>query len=127
MLMVFFCGSGDVGSVYFGPNHPMKPHRLCMTHHLILAYGLHSKMEVYVSVFLLMFLVLNLLFLLFTISLYISFELFIFLYCFSVHTRHILLRWLSSILPTMWSSCNELILKIRTCFPMKWLDVSFVS
>ncbi|CAD5324860.1 unnamed protein product [Arabidopsis thaliana] len=38
---------GDVGSVYFGPNHPMKPHRLCMTHHLILAYGLHSKMEVY--------------------------------------------------------------------------------
>uniref|UniRef100_A0A3Q7IZG2 Histone deacetylase n=1 Tax=Solanum lycopersicum TaxID=4081 RepID=A0A3Q7IZG2_SOLLC len=38
---------GDVGSVYFGPNHPMKPHRLCMTHHLVLAYGLHSKMEVY--------------------------------------------------------------------------------
>ncbi|KAL6841214.1 hypothetical protein ACP4OV_028987 [Aristida adscensionis] len=25
---------GDVGNVYFGPNHPMKPHRLCMTHHL---------------------------------------------------------------------------------------------
>lgn len=38
---------GDVGSVYFGPNHPMKPHRLCMTHHLVLAYGLHNKMEVY--------------------------------------------------------------------------------
>lgn len=45
---LFFCVAGDVGSVYFGPNHPMKPHRLCMTHHLILAYGLHSKMEVYV-------------------------------------------------------------------------------
>lgn len=41
--------AGDVGNVYFGPNHPMKPHRLCMTHHLILAYGLHTKMEVYVS------------------------------------------------------------------------------
>ncbi|XP_057781937.1 histone deacetylase 9 isoform X1 [Salvia miltiorrhiza] len=38
---------GDVGNVYFGPNHPMKPHRLCMTHHLVLAYELHNKMEIY--------------------------------------------------------------------------------
>ncbi|KMZ72406.1 Histone deacetylase 9 [Zostera marina] len=38
---------GDVGNVYFGPNHPMKPHRLCMTHHLILSYDLHKKMEIY--------------------------------------------------------------------------------
>ncbi|XP_073286652.1 histone deacetylase 9 isoform X1 [Primulina huaijiensis] len=38
---------GDVGNVYFGPNHPMKPHRLCMTHHLVLAYELHKKMEIY--------------------------------------------------------------------------------
>ncbi|CAM6126040.1 unnamed protein product [Calypogeia fissa] len=38
---------GDVGSVYYGPNHPMKPHRLCMTHSLVLAYGLHDKMEIY--------------------------------------------------------------------------------
>ncbi|XP_020106377.1 histone deacetylase 9-like [Ananas comosus] len=38
---------GDVGNVYFGPNHPMKPHRLCMTHHLVLSYGLHNKMEIY--------------------------------------------------------------------------------
>jgi hypothetical protein len=37
----------EVGSVYFGPNHPMKPHRLCMTHHLVLAYKLQEKMEVY--------------------------------------------------------------------------------
>lgn len=41
--------AGDVGSVYFGPNHPMKPHRLCMTHHLVLSYELHKKMEIYVS------------------------------------------------------------------------------
>lgn len=27
----------------------MKPHRLCMTHHLVLSYELHKKMEVYVS------------------------------------------------------------------------------
>lgn len=40
--------AGDVGSVYFGPNHPMKPHRLCMTHHLVLSYELHKKMEIYV-------------------------------------------------------------------------------
>ncbi|WVZ85523.1 hypothetical protein U9M48_032442 [Paspalum notatum var. saurae] len=39
--------SRDVGNVYFGPNHPMKPHRLCMTHHLVLSYGLHKKMEIY--------------------------------------------------------------------------------
>ncbi|KAL5976394.1 Histone deacetylase 9 [Asimina triloba] len=39
--------AGDVGSVYFGPNHPMKPHRLCMTHHLVLSYELHKKMEIY--------------------------------------------------------------------------------
>ncbi|XP_014619624.1 histone deacetylase 9 isoform X2 [Glycine max] len=38
---------GDVGSVYFGAKHPMKPHRLCMTHHLVLSYDLHKKMEIY--------------------------------------------------------------------------------
>jgi hypothetical protein len=27
----------------------MKPHRLAMTHSLVLAYGLHEGMEVYVS------------------------------------------------------------------------------
>ncbi|GAX79964.1 hypothetical protein CEUSTIGMA_g7403.t1 [Chlamydomonas eustigma] len=32
---------------YFGQNHPMKPHRLAMTHHLVLGYGLHKKMDVY--------------------------------------------------------------------------------
>ncbi|KHN21123.1 Histone deacetylase 9 [Glycine soja] len=39
--------AGDVGSVYFGAKHPMKPHRLCMTHHLVLSYDLHKKMEIY--------------------------------------------------------------------------------
>ncbi|KAJ6894800.1 hypothetical protein NC652_028528 [Populus alba x Populus x berolinensis] len=37
---------GDGGSVCFGPNHPMKPHRLCLTRHLVLSYG--KKMEVFV-------------------------------------------------------------------------------
>jgi acetoin utilization deacetylase AcuC-like enzyme len=34
---------------YFGNNHPMKPHRLAMTHHLVVGYGLHKHMEVFVS------------------------------------------------------------------------------
>lgn len=36
----------DVGSCYYGPNHPMKPHRITMTHHLVMAYGIHKKLEV---------------------------------------------------------------------------------
>ncbi|KAL6744804.1 histone deacetylase [Haematococcus lacustris] len=32
---------------YFGQNHPMKPHRLTMTHHLVLGYNLHRSMDVY--------------------------------------------------------------------------------
>ena len=42
------CNLGDVGSVYYGANHPMKPHRLCMTHHMVMAYDLHKRMEIYV-------------------------------------------------------------------------------
>uniref|UniRef100_A0A7S0RD65 Histone deacetylase n=1 Tax=Chlamydomonas leiostraca TaxID=1034604 RepID=A0A7S0RD65_9CHLO len=34
-------------SFYFGQNHPMKPHRLAMTHHLVLGYGLHNNMQVF--------------------------------------------------------------------------------
>ncbi|KAK9808503.1 hypothetical protein WJX73_002207 [Symbiochloris irregularis] len=37
----------DVGSVYYGHKHPMKPHRLTMTHHMVVNYGLHKFMEVY--------------------------------------------------------------------------------
>ncbi|CAJ1933533.1 unnamed protein product [Cylindrotheca closterium] len=31
--------------VYFGSAHPMKPHRLKLTHHLILNYGLHKRLD----------------------------------------------------------------------------------
>jgi histone deacetylase 1/2 len=37
----------EVGRNYYGPNHPMKPHRLCMTHDLVLAYDLHKHLQVY--------------------------------------------------------------------------------
>lgn len=36
----------DVGSFYYGPGHPMKPHRVKMAHSLILHYGLYRQMEV---------------------------------------------------------------------------------
>lgn len=37
----------DVGNFHYGPNHPMKPHRLTLTHNLVFNYALHKKMEVY--------------------------------------------------------------------------------
>ena len=37
----------DVGHFYYGPGHPMKPHRLKLTHHLILSSGLYRKLDVY--------------------------------------------------------------------------------
>jgi len=36
-----------VGNFYYGANHPMKPHRLALTHNLILHYGLHKKMQMF--------------------------------------------------------------------------------
>ncbi|SCU99016.1 LANO_0F00496g1_1 [Lachancea nothofagi CBS 11611] len=37
----------DVGSFSYGSSHPMKPHRIRMTHSLIMNYGLYKKMEIY--------------------------------------------------------------------------------
>jgi len=37
----------EVGNFHYGPMHPMKPHRLSVTHSLVLNYGLHKKMQVY--------------------------------------------------------------------------------
>lgn len=38
---------GDVGNYYYGAGHPMKPHRIRMTHNLLLNYGLYRKMQIY--------------------------------------------------------------------------------
>ncbi|EHB08180.1 Histone deacetylase 2 [Heterocephalus glaber] len=38
---------GDIGNYYYGQGHPMKPHRIPMTHNLLLNYGLYRKMEIY--------------------------------------------------------------------------------
>ena len=47
--MYTFFFAGDVGNYYYGQGHPMKPHRIRMTHNLLLNYGLYRKMEIYVS------------------------------------------------------------------------------
>lgn len=38
---------GDIGNYYYGQGHPMKPHRIRMTHNLVLNYGLYRKMEMF--------------------------------------------------------------------------------
>ena len=35
----------ECGSFYYGPGHPMKPHRVKMAHSLILHYGLYTKLQ----------------------------------------------------------------------------------
>lgn len=47
MRVIFI--KGDIGNYYYGQGHPMKPHRIRMTHNLLLNYGLYRKMEIYVS------------------------------------------------------------------------------
>lgn len=38
----------NVGNFYYSQNHPMKPHRMRLTHNLLLAYGLFDKMDILV-------------------------------------------------------------------------------
>jgi hypothetical protein len=51
VLFVLACGCAEeIGNFYYGSGHPMKPHRIRMTHNLVLNYGLYKKMEIYVRV-----------------------------------------------------------------------------
>jgi len=45
--VVAYFYDGDVGNFHYGPRHPMKPHRLTVTHSLVLNYGLDKKMQLY--------------------------------------------------------------------------------
>ncbi|KXS16811.1 histone deacetylase [Gonapodya prolifera JEL478] len=36
----------EVGGFHYGPQHPMKPHRLRMTHDLVIGYGLYKKLDI---------------------------------------------------------------------------------
>lgn len=38
----------EVGNFHYGPKHPMKPHRLALTHSLVMEYGLLDKMDVFI-------------------------------------------------------------------------------
>lgn len=46
-VFFFCCCAGDIGHYYYGPGHPMKPHRLKLAHHLLLSYNLYREMDVY--------------------------------------------------------------------------------
>jgi len=37
----------EIGNYVYHESHPMKPHRVRMTHHLVSIYGLHSQMELF--------------------------------------------------------------------------------
>jgi histone deacetylase 1/2 len=36
----------DLGDFYYGPTHPMKPHRVRMAHDLIVRYDLYKNLQV---------------------------------------------------------------------------------
>ncbi|TPX42106.1 hypothetical protein SeMB42_g01200 [Synchytrium endobioticum] len=36
----------DIGNYHYGPQHPMKPHRIRMAHNLIVNFGLFKKLEI---------------------------------------------------------------------------------
>ncbi|KAJ3164825.1 histone deacetylase [Geranomyces variabilis] len=37
----------EMGNYHYGPQHPMKPHRIRMTHNLVMNYGLYNKMSIH--------------------------------------------------------------------------------
>ena len=55
-LIVYFLfaliAPAQVGNFHYGQLHPMKPHRLSVTHSLVLNYGLHKKMQVFINIIL---------------------------------------------------------------------------
>lgn len=49
MPRVSYFYDNEVGSFFYGQEHPMKPFRIKMAHQLIVNMGLYRKMNVYVS------------------------------------------------------------------------------
>jgi len=41
------CCVAEIGNYHYGQGHPMKPHRVRMTHNLVVNYGLYREMEVF--------------------------------------------------------------------------------
>lgn len=46
-MVVAYFYDPEIGNYHYGPGHPMKPHRLAVTHSLVFNYGLHKQMQVY--------------------------------------------------------------------------------
>lgn len=44
---VSYHANPEVEKMHFGPKHPMKPWRLTLTNKIVLAYGMHEAMDVY--------------------------------------------------------------------------------
>ncbi|KAL3320638.1 Histone deacetylase 3 [Cichlidogyrus casuarinus] len=47
MNRVVYFYDPESGNYHYGPNHPMKPHRLTLTHELVLNYNLFEHMKIY--------------------------------------------------------------------------------
>ena len=37
----------SIGNFHYGVSHPMRPHRVRLTHHLVVAYGMYKHMNVF--------------------------------------------------------------------------------
>ncbi len=46
--MVSYHANPDMEKMHFGPKHPMKPWRLTLTNKIVLAYGMHEAMDLYI-------------------------------------------------------------------------------
>lgn len=46
---VSYHANPEVEKMHFGPKHPMKPWRLTLTNKIVLAYGMHEAMDVYMA------------------------------------------------------------------------------
>ena len=45
---VSYHANPEMEKMHFGPKHPMKPWRLTLTNKIVLAYGMHQAMDVYI-------------------------------------------------------------------------------
>lgn len=46
---VSYHGNPEMEKMHFGPKHPMKPWRLTLTNKIVMAYGMHEAMDVYMA------------------------------------------------------------------------------
>lgn len=46
---VSYHGNPEVEKMHFGPKHPMKPWRLTLTNKIVMAYGMHEAMDLYMA------------------------------------------------------------------------------